>query len=349
MVIVTTNALSSPCSSFRRKPESSSFLLQSYPGKRDRRRWGWSTILLLTPQVQGFHSACGRAGNFLYSGLPALRRFAASCAVRAAPAAQCLCKESHQRNTPPVARSPGTLPSECANAFRVSLSAHPCARSELARILRAPLRAFPPRARRATGGSVWAASCRRSNSNSSRSHCLLLRQVCREANDRIDAVQGCTDSWITGAVRGAEHRRVRRKLPEGARARCARVGCQHMDVLSDDPAVPEKRRAVRFARCESDRRVRCLAFLVTFWALRRTSGANSEAGRVAAQGRMPGVMPKSDPLARRASGSSALQTTVPMNSRFSGNDGKERRWIPAFAGMTSNKETSTRASALGAP
>src|SRR6185369_13114793 len=55
--------------------------------------------------------------------------------------------------------------------------------------------------------------------------------------------------------------------PAGARAGCARVGCQHMDVLSDDPAVPEKRRAVRFARCESDHRVRCLAFLVTFWAM----------------------------------------------------------------------------------
>src|SRR6185369_2419825 len=89
-------------------------------------------------------------------------------------------------------------------------------------------------------------------------------------------------------------------MPEGARARCARVGCEHRDVLSDDPAVPEKRREVRFARCESDRRVRRLAFLVTFWALRRRSGANSEAGREAAKGRMPAVMPKSDRLARRA-------------------------------------------------
>ena len=75
----------------------------------------------------------------------------------------------------------------------------------------------------------------------------------------------------TGAVRGAEHRRGRRKLPVGARAGCARVGCQHMDVLSDDPAVPEKRRAVRFARRESDRRVRCLAFLVTFWAMPKSN------------------------------------------------------------------------------
>src|ERR1700676_3250105 len=43
---------------------------------------------------QSFHSSCGGAGNFfLYSGHPALRRFAASCAVRTAPAAQCSCKE----------------------------------------------------------------------------------------------------------------------------------------------------------------------------------------------------------------------------------------------------------------
>jgi len=315
---VTTNAPSSPCSSFRRKPESSSFLLQSYPRKRDHRRWGGSTSLLLTAQVQGFHSPCGRAGNFL-----------------------CLCKESNQRNTPPVARSPGILPSECANAFRGSLSAHPCARSELARILRAPLRAFPPRVRRATGGPVWAASCRRSKSNSSGSHFLLLRQYSGGANDCIDAVQGCTDSWMNGAVRGAEHRRGRRKKPEGARAGCARVGCQHMDVLSADPVVPEKHRAVRFARCESDRRVRCLAFLVTFWA-----------------------MPKSN---RLAEGETKLCTSrakngawINMDSRLRGNDVKRRRrWIPAFAGMTSNRETvnrrtskemaSTRASARGAP
>jgi len=121
-------------SSFRRRPESSSCFLTSFPRKRES--------LLIFHEVQGFYSPCGRAGHFLYSGHPALRRVAASFAVRAAPAAQCLCKESNQRNTPPVARSPGILPSECASGLRGSLSAHPCARSELARILRATLRAF---------------------------------------------------------------------------------------------------------------------------------------------------------------------------------------------------------------
>jgi hypothetical protein len=42
------------------------------------------------------------------------------------------------------------LPYEFASTLRGSLSARPCARSELARILRAILRTFPPRARRAT-------------------------------------------------------------------------------------------------------------------------------------------------------------------------------------------------------
>jgi len=86
-------------------------------------------------------------------------------------------------------------------------------------------------------------------------------------------------------------------MPAGSRRWIAAIAKQYMDVLSEQPRLAEKRRAVRFARCESDRRVRCLAFLVTFWALRRRSGANSEAGRVAAKGRMPGVMPKSNRLA----------------------------------------------------
>ena len=51
-------------------------------------------------------------------------------------------KKGNQRNTPPVSRLPGILPSRCASGLRGSLSAHPCARNELARILRATLRAF---------------------------------------------------------------------------------------------------------------------------------------------------------------------------------------------------------------
>src|SRR4029079_7278851 len=80
-------------------------------------------------EVQCFHSPFGRAGNF-------------SLLVQ---------RKVTKRNTPQVARLPGILPSDFASGLRGSLSAHPCARSALARILRAPLRAFPPPARRATG------------------------------------------------------------------------------------------------------------------------------------------------------------------------------------------------------
>src|SRR5512141_1440353 len=90
----------------------------------------------------------------------------------------------------------------------------------------------------------------------------------------------CRDARIsgkTGAVRGAEHRRRGGKMPAGSRRWIAAIANRYMDVLSEQPRRAEKHRAVRFARCESDHRVRCLAFLVTFWA-----------------------MPKSNRLARRA-------------------------------------------------
>ena len=91
-----------------------------------------------------------------------------------------------------------------------------------------------------------------------------------------------------------------REKPEGSRRWIAAIAKQYMDVLSEQPRLAEKRRAVRFARCESDRRVRCLAFLVTFWA-----------------------MPKRNRLARRARRSFALESRVKVDSRLPGNHGKE--------------------------
>jgi len=176
-------------------------------------------------------------------------------------------KKVTKESTPQAARSPGILPSEFASALRGSLSAHPCARNELARIVRATLRAFPPRTRRAAWGPIWAASCRRSNHSPS----LLLRQLSGGANDRTDAVQGCTGSCTTGAVRGAEHRRLRGISPKGRGDGSPRSRSSTGTVLSERPREDEKRRAVRFARCESDRRVRCLAFLVTFWAMPKSN------------------------------------------------------------------------------
>src|SRR5258706_13232943 len=74
------------------------------------------------------------------------------------------------------------------------------------------------------------------------------------------------------------------------------------------------------APCESDHRVRCLAFLVTFWALRRRSGANSGAGGSAAEGRMPGVMPKSNRLAEGETKLCTSGTKIKMDYRLRGND-----------------------------
>jgi len=135
-----------------------------------------------------FHPPCGRAGDFLDSGHPALRGVAASFAVRAAPAAQCLCKESSQRNTPPVARSPGirqlllhcstsgipavACPSDFASGGRVPLTGHPWPAAESARSLAPTLRASSPATRRAAAGPVWATSCRRSKSKRSHSFCV---------------------------------------------------------------------------------------------------------------------------------------------------------------------------------
>ena len=116
-------------------------------------------------------------------------------------------------------------------------------------------------------GPISAASCRRSG----RSCLLLPRRVSMCANDRNDAVQGCTDSCTTGAVRGAEHRRLRGISPKGRGDGSPRSRSSTGTVLSERPREDEKRRAVRFARCESDRRVRCLAFLVTFWAMPKSN------------------------------------------------------------------------------
>src|SRR3954466_3107441 len=99
-----------------------------------------------------------------------------------------------------------------------------------------------------------------------------------------------------GAVRGAEHRRRDGKMPEGSRRWIAAIAKQYMDVLSEQPRRAEKHRAVRFARCESDHRVRRLAFLPTFWA-----------------------MPKSRRLAAGESKLCTLATRVNMGSRYRGN------------------------------
>ena len=54
-------------------------------------------------------------------------------------------------------------------------------------------------------------------------------------------------SRISGAVRGAEHRRRGGKMPVGSRRWIAAIAKQYRDVLSERPRHGEKRRAFRFA------------------------------------------------------------------------------------------------------
>jgi hypothetical protein len=91
-------------------------------------------------------------------------------------------KKGNQRNTPPVMRSSGILPCESANAANGRAS---CAASC----------GLFLRARRITGGPIWAASCRRSQGkgqsksrSQSRSRSFPRRH--------LEVVRGCTDSWI---------------------------------------------------------------------------------------------------------------------------------------------------------
>ena len=103
------------------------------------------------------------------------------------------------------------------------------------------------------------------------------QQLARSRHPFVEVVQGCTDSWINGAVRGAEHRSRGGKSPQGRGDGSPRLRSSTWDVLSEQPRAGEKRRAVRFARCESDHRVRCLAFLVTFWAMPKSNSARPQA------------------------------------------------------------------------
>ncbi len=193
------------CSSFRRKPES---ILIS---------------ILLFSEERSFHSPCGRAGHFLL-----LRQ-----------------EKVTKEKATPMPRSPGILPSDYASALRGSLDVRPCTFSERPRIVRGLLRTDPAHPRRATGGPVWAASCRRSQSQSRSQSESESRSKSRRQSfpfRHLEVVQGCTDSWINGAVRGAEDRRRGGKMPAGSRRWIAALAKQHRDVLSEQPGAGEKRR-----------------------------------------------------------------------------------------------------------
>jgi hypothetical protein len=133
-------------------------------------------------------------------------------------------KKDNQRNTPPAALSPGILPCDCARALRGSLDVRPCTFSERAHIVCALLRTDPTYPRRASGGPIG-------------------RHPAAEARlelslPYLEVVQGCTDSWINGAVRGAEHRRRGGKSPQGRGDGSPRLRSSTGTYCLSNPAVP---------------------------------------------------------------------------------------------------------------
>jgi hypothetical protein len=200
-------------------------------------------------------------------------------------------KKVTKESTPRMVRPPGLLPSGFARALRRFADGTSLCRQRTGALpARHPagffLRALAAPYEAPFGGILPQKRRRKS----SVSHQLASRQA------RDGRLRG------SGAVRGAEHRRRRRIRPAGARAGGARVGCSTRMYCQPTPAAAEKRRGVGFARCESDHRVRCLAFLVTFWA-----------------------MPKSNPLPRRGSGSSGFEgskskSQIKMDSGLRRND-----------------------------
>ena len=220
----------------------------------------------------------------------------------------CLCKEkSPKESTPQVARSPGILPSDFASGLRGSLSAHPCARSALARILRAPLRAFS------------AAPCdarhreRRRFFHESVHPCTALRNrsPLEKPSEKKRSASSCF--CFCGRMppkRGPLWRgEGAQEKPEGWRAGCAPVRCAHMDVRSTDPGAASRSRRAGCPKTASPG----VCFFGYFLCTSK----------------------ESDPLAAgewKLCTSKARSTWIPA---CAGMTSVEKSWIPAYAGMTS--------------
>jgi len=105
--------------------------------------------------------------------------------------------------------------------------------------------------------------------------CGILPQKCQRANPiprRSAGMHGFVDQRRRPRCRASQ---AWRDQPTGSRRWIAAIVKQYRDVLSEQPRCAEKRRAVRFARCESNHRVRCLAF----WLLLGNAKSNSLARR----------------------------------------------------------------------
>ena len=130
-----------------------------------------------------------------------------------------------ERKHTPVRRSSGILPCECARLLRGSLNAHPCAYNELARILRATLRAFLRILAAAEGPHFGG----------------FLPQKLEQRSPWMD---GFADkgrrSWCRASQAG-------RETPAGAWRWIAALAKQYVDVLSEQPRTGEKHRELHCA------------------------------------------------------------------------------------------------------
>ena len=191
-------------------------------------------------------------------------------------------KRSNQEKGHPRGRDRrASCPATARGRSGGSLTAHPCADSERARIVRAPLWAFssapsprprgnPERAKRGRPG-------RRSRGMTSES--LRARRPVKARTQRLlllTWVPLCRGEGRTHQVRACAGRR------EGSRRFCR---SPWMDCRQN-PGCPQ--RILREAKGAVPR-VCSLWLLSLAQALRRRSGANGEAGPEGAQGRMPAV------------------------------------------------------------
>ena len=188
----------------------------------------WNNSLVMITRVgakRSFHSPLASAQAKLSHGIERASRLESKAFTRLRRASYFLLlvqeKVTKEKHALGIALF-GLLPEKCASARLCS--------AECTSVCTQRNRRDPSRRRFAHRGR-----CRRNAKGNQKQ-----RASCAQPQRRSPWMDGLRNAL--GVVRGAEHRRLRRKRPAGARARCARVGCQHTDVLSDDPAEAEKRR-----------------------------------------------------------------------------------------------------------
>jgi hypothetical protein len=128
------------------------------------------------------------------------------------------------------------LPSRCATVLRGSLDVHPRTFSERAHIVCALLRAFPTHPRRASGGPVGRHPAAEAGARAEPTPTPKLSTPTPRGSA---GMHGFADQ---GAVRGAEHRSLRGKSPQGRGEGSPRSRSGTGTVPSERPREGEKRR-----------------------------------------------------------------------------------------------------------